>query len=110
MKFSAVHKTFREALACHQLYRILGFTSDDIFFNLNPDSSVSMVLATQGITFGFMVGRSPFNNKDELLAEWASLCTAIQDGVFPAEELADNYAKSQTFALKVDICFHIVAK
>jgi hypothetical protein len=70
-------KVYRDALACFEAFRRLGFSADEIFFGYGAvDGIADMVhlqLQTQGKTFTVVVGHLPFWSRKKALKTWGAL-------------------------------------
>lgn len=81
---------FRDALACHQAFRRLGFKSDDIYV-LYSDGFLYMILKTQGKEFNINLGTIEIN-EIEFPKIWAEIVETFNTG--PEQEVLEIWDKS----------------
>lgn len=97
MEFCDLPAVFREAFACHEAFRKLGFESDDIFVMTDAGRQVGMVLRTQGKEFtvilGFLPGRM---TREEFETLWVEASECV-NSKFSKEDLDQMYENSGIF-------------
>lgn len=81
---------FREALACHQVLRRLGFKSDDIYV-MYSEGYLFLSLKTQGLEFNIDLGEVE-TNEVEFPTFWAEIVEAFNTG--PEVEAAAIWEQS----------------
>lgn len=85
-------KPLLEALAAHEAFRKLGFSSEQLFMHENPEphGDIGVLLKHSEKTFRFTVGR-PAPGWEE---QWVRLVKLYNDGEFASEELNHWYDTS----------------
>ena len=132
MKLKAIHPTFQEALGIYEAFRKLGFSSDEVFWYLNPDPQyvhspgtdgsgsldtfdkpgrreMLVVLKTQGKEFRVTVGIVNMSYKT-WEAAWKSLCTAVMERHVNERDLDIIWQNCLAFKDKLSFIMAIGAK
>lgn len=96
-RLSELHPIWREALACYESLRRVGFCPDDIYLSRHDDGR--MMLVVQSARYGLVVNLAAGNSAelgarpiDELSGEWQAAANLWNEAA--ADETQELYANS----------------
>lgn len=102
------HVSLREAFSAWQMFRQLGYTTDEIFFVCNNEDGGSgiqvLLLSTHGVTFGIDIAIVGF--KPEVAEEmWKQLCADVGTDLVSDKHIQEVYEASEIHRNINDITF-----
>jgi len=106
-------RTYREALGCFELFRLMGYAADYIFFQFSEiadgECLMQVCLLAPDVNFIIDAGRLR-GRKDALEKQWVDLAEAVSEGRVTQNDLGKVW--SQSFARKQysEIAVAVMAK
>jgi hypothetical protein len=108
MDISIISNELREALATQLLFRLLGFTNNQIYISLGENDQLCVVIRYLDKEFVVGCGKTSIDSHAELLIQWSRLIDQYK--IMSEKDLTEIYESSQIYQYKVDLVVALILK
>jgi hypothetical protein len=102
MKYTEIPEPMRNALGTFEMLRRLGFESKDIYWDMQPDTMMQVVLRTQGKQFAIDVGFLHMT-KAKFKTKWTAVMDALTAGQIPENDYWRLFQECEAYRLTDDM-------